>query len=218
MKRELAVTAVLFAAFLVQACGDDKKTQQGLPPLPGATTAAATGTAAPAATATAGATGGGDAGAPPLPPSLVRADYAESDFAENDRNRDPFRAFTATTTGPEGPKIPIRNQRAVVLSQFSVDELKLVAIVMGGDYPRAMVLDPGGKGWVLKRGDFVGRSEVVHTGGSNGTDYQLNWRVDRVRDGELVLIREDPAQPGIPPVTRVVSLHPEGEKTEKLEN
>jgi type IV pilus assembly protein PilP len=53
---------------------------------------------------------------------------------------------------------------------------------------------------------------VVHIGGSNGPEYQLNWRVDRIRDGDVVLIREDPAQPAIPPATRVIPLHPEADK------
>ena len=74
---------------------------------------------------------------------------------------------------------------------------------------------PGGKGSVIKRGDFVGRAETVHTGGTNGTDYQVNWRVDRVRDGDIVLVREDPAQPNIPPATRVIPLHPEADKTQQ---
>ena len=52
----------------------------------------------------------------------------------------------------------------------------------------------------------------MHTGGTNGTDYQVNWRVDRVREGDIVLIREDPAQPNIPPATRVIPLHPEALK------
>ncbi|MBL8610493.1 MAG: pilus assembly protein PilP [Myxococcales bacterium] len=208
----LGAATLVFGAF-TQGCGDSSKSGSGNKSLPAMPATAAPATAA-AGTAAAGVA---DGGAAPPPPSMVRADYSEADFAENDRNRDPFRTFVATA-GPEGPKIPVRNQRAVVLSQYAVDELKLVAIVTGGDYPRAMVLDPQSKGWVLKRGDFVGRSEVVHTGGTNGTDYQLNWRVDRVREGEMVLIREDPAQPGIPPVTRVIALHPEGEKTEKLEN
>jgi type IV pilus assembly protein PilP len=149
-----------------------------------------------------------DAGPALAPPPIGRMEFAENDFVESDRNRDPFRTYVATFAPPERTRTA-QNQRAVVLGQFSIDELKLVAIVTGGDYPRAMVIDPGGKGWVLKRGDFVGRPEIVHIGGANGADYQLNWRVDKVRDGDLVFIREDPAQPGIPPVSRVVTLHPE---------
>ena len=160
-----------------------------------------TATAAPAAAAP-------DAGAPLAPPPIARMEFAENDFVESDRNRDPFRTYVATFAPPERQRVA-QNQRAVLLPQFSIDELKLVAIVTGGDFPRAMMIDPGGKGWVLKRGDFVGRPEIVHIGGANGADYQLNWRVDKVRDGDIVFIREDPAQPGIPPASRVVTLHPE---------
>ena len=158
-----------------------------------------------------------DAGPALAPPPIARMDFAENDFVESDRNRDPFRTFIATFAPPESKRVA-QNQRAVILPQFSIDELKLVAIVTGGDYPRAMVIDPGGKGWVLKRGDFVGRPEIVHIGGANGADYQLNWRVDKVRDGDLVFLREDPAQPGIPPASRVVTLHPEAQdKNEKID-
>jgi type IV pilus assembly protein PilP len=90
--------------------------------------------------------------------------------------------------------------------------LKLVAIVTGAEQSSAMFVDPSGKGTVVYRGTFVCRPEVVHIGGSNGPEYQLNWRVDRIRPGDVVLIREDPAQPAIPPATRVVPLHPEAEK------
>ncbi len=84
---------------------------------------------------------------------------------------------------------------------------------MSGDYPRAMMLDPNSVGWVIKRGDYVGRPDTVHTGGSNGTDYQLYWRVDRVRADDIVLSREDRAL-NAPPATRVIPLHPEAEKGE----
>lgn len=161
---------------------------------------------APAATANAAA----DAGAVLAQPPLPRVEFAENDFVESDRNRDPFRSY-ASIFAPQENKHVTQNQRAVILGQFSIDELKLVAIVTGGEYPRAMVVDPGGKGWVIKRGDFVGRPEIVHTGGANGADYQLNWRVEKVRDGDVVLTREDPAQPGIPPASRVITLHPEAE-------
>jgi type IV pilus assembly protein PilP len=100
----------------------------------------------------------------------------------------------------------------VELAQYSIDELKLVAIVTGTVPSSAMFVDPNGRGTVVYRGTFMCRSEVVHIGGSNGPEYQLNWRVDRIRQGDVVLIREDPAQPAIPPATRIVPLHPEAEK------
>jgi type IV pilus assembly protein PilP len=175
------------------ACGNDKPVKHDAPTAPAA---------APAASATA-------------PTTKAGPEYAESDFVENDRNRDPFRAYMDLFVDQE--KKPLKVQRRVILSQYALEELKLVAIVQSGDYPRAMVIPPGGKGAVLKRGDFIGRAETVHTGGTNGTDYQVNWRVDRVRDGDVVLIREDPAQPNIPPSTRVIPLHPEADKNQALD-
>jgi type IV pilus assembly protein PilP len=178
------LAAVAAAPLALLACGNDApKPPPPAPPAP-----------KPTATATASAS------------AKAGPDYSESDFVENDRNRDPFRAFTQLFT--EGQKRAFDAQRKVLLSQYSIDELRLVAIVQGGDYPRAMVVDPRGRGQVLKRGDFVGKAETVHTGGTNGTDYQVNWRVDRVRDGDVVFIRLDPAQPNIAPATKVVPLHP----------
>jgi type IV pilus assembly protein PilP len=144
-----------------------------------------------------------------LPPELRGPEYTENDFVESDHNRDPFRSFLVQAQPVNKQAL---NQRKVELAQFSLDELKLVAIVTGGVQASAMFVDPSGRGTVVYRGTFICRPEVVHIGGSNGPEYQLNWRVDRIRPADVVLIREDPAQPAIPPATRVVPLHPEAEK------
>lgn len=198
MRAALTVAAALAVA--AAACSPEKALQQANNG-PGA--------AAPAAPVDAGA----PASALP-PPPIAHLEFSENDFVESDRNRDPFRSY-ASIFAPSDKRVAT-NQRSVLLGQYSLDELKLVAIVMSGDYPRAMFIDPHGKGWVLKRGDFVGRPEIVHTGGANGADYQLNWRVEKVRDGDVVFTREDPAQPGIPPASRVIALHPETDTKEKL--
>jgi type IV pilus assembly protein PilP len=144
-----------------------------------------------------------------LPTELKGVEYTENDFVESERNRDPFRSYLVQSQPVNKTAL---NQRKIELSQYSLDELKLVAIVTGGDQSRAMFVDPSGKGTVVYKGSFVCRPEVVHIGGSSGPEYQLNWRVDRIRAGDVVLIREDPAQPAIPPATRVIPLHPEAEK------
>jgi type IV pilus assembly protein PilP len=144
-----------------------------------------------------------------LPPELKGPEYTENDFVESDRNRDPFRSFLVQN---QPVNRQLLNQRKVELAQYSIDELKLIAIVLGSDKPRAMFVDPTGKGTVVYKGTFICRPEVVHIGGSNGPEYQLNWRVDRIRQADVVLIREDPAQPAIPPATRIIPLHPEAEK------
>jgi type IV pilus assembly protein PilP len=147
-------------------------------------------------------------------PVAKPAEFTENDFAESDHNRDPFRSFASLFVDTK--RTTTRNELPVVLPQYAVDELRLVAIVLAGDYPRAMLLDPTGKGWVVKRGDYIGRPDTVHTGGTNGTDYQLNWRIDRVRDGDIVLSREDRAF-GTSPLTRIIPLHPEPEKGQDRE-
>jgi type IV pilus assembly protein PilP len=145
-----------------------------------------------------------------LPPIISQSDHVENEFTESDRSRDPFRSFANMFVEDKnkhaGPQVQ------VLLGQYSIDELKLVGIALGGDYPRAMLVDPTTKGWVVKKGDYIGRPDVVHVGGTNGADYQLNWRVDRIRDGDIVLTREDPAQPMVPPATRVLPLHPEADQ------
>lgn len=142
-----------------------------------------------------------------LPSTLAKGpEYTDSDFVENDRARDPFRPFLAQPV-QGGPRV-VANQRDVKLANFSVEELKLAGIVLGGGGPRAMFIDPAGKGHVIMTGNFICRPDTVRAGPS-GPEYQVNWRVDRIRDGEVILLREDPAQPSVPPATRVIQLHPE---------
>lgn len=202
MNRSLRGLAALFAlSAATVACSADKAIDQA--------------TKGPGAAAPAPKKEAPKEAAAPAPPT-AKMDFGETDFAESDRNRDPFRSYAALFQPLETKKPVTKNQKTVILARYSLDELKLVAIVTGGDFPRAMMLDPSNKGHVIKRGDFIGRPEVVHVGGANGTDYQLNWRVDKVRDGDVVFTREDPAQPGVPPASRVISLHPEPEKANQF--
>jgi len=134
--------------------------------------------------------------------------YTDDDFSELDiQNRDPFRsfarAFKAQAAAPA--------QRRVLLPSTSLDEMKLIAIVTGIATPRAMLTDTAHVGHVIRRGDYIGRPEVVQTGGSEGMPVTLNWRVDRIRPGSVVLTREDPTSPDKPPLTRVMPLHEGGE-------
>jgi type IV pilus assembly protein PilP len=139
---------------------------------------------------------------------LGPAVYTDDDFAELDiQNRDPFRsyakAFKAQAAAPA--------QRRVLLPSTSLDEMKLIAIVTGIATPRAMLTDTAQVGHVVRRGDYIGRPEVVQSGGSEGMPVTLNWRVDRIRPGSVVLTREDPTAPDKPPLTRVMPLHEGGE-------
>ena len=166
--------------------------------LPASPTAATTSSAV----ASTSGVGGGAALTPP-----PKVEVQETEFAENERSRDPFRSFV--TSFSQETKSKVHSQREVILSQYALDELKLIGIVTRAEPARAMLVDPTGKGFVIKRGQFVGRADVVQAAGASGAVYEINWRVDRIRSGDVVLIREDPANPDVPSATRVIPLRPD---------
>ncbi len=180
----------LLLVVLVSGCGSDAPT-----------------TSAPSvrvpATSQAGDAGAGDAAVGP-----PKIDFQEAEFAESEKSRDPFRSFASMFV--EEARGKVKSQREVLLDQYSVDELKLVGIVTGIDPAKAMLVDPTGKGHVVQRGQFVGRAEVVQASTTTARAYEINWRVDRIRDGDVVLIREDPQNPDVPSATKVIPLRPEG--------
>ena len=121
---------------------------------------------------------------------------------------------SARTRGssPRKRKGRVKSQRQVLLAEFSVDDLKLIGIVTRLEPARAMLVDPTGKGHVVRRGDFVGRADVVQIAGATGATYELNWRLDRIRDGDVVLVREDPNNPDVPAATKVIPLEARGRR------
>jgi type IV pilus assembly protein PilP len=133
-------------------------------------------------------------------------EFQETDFSESERSRDPFRSFAKYFA--EEARTKIKSQREVVLDQYSLDELRLVGIVTRVQPERALVIDPTGKGHIITRGQFVGRAEIVQGGGS-GADYEINWRVERIRDADMVLVRDDPKNPDVPSATRIIALRTE---------
>ncbi len=146
-----------------------------------------------------------DAGPP------AKLELQEVEFTESERSRDPFRAFTSSFV--EEARTQTKSQREVVMEDFSIDDMRIIGIVTGGVEARAMLVDPRGYGHVVHRGQFIGRSEVVQGEGKGNKSYEINWRVDRIRDGDVVLVREDPKNPEIPSSTRVLVLHPQAEAT-----
>lgn len=161
----------------------------------------------PAATGTASATPSSvaQAAAPmPLPPVL----FQEDDFAENDRSRDPFRSFQDLFLEKSDRKT--WQHAKVLLPELALDELRLIGVINGIVPAKAMVVDPAGKGHVIQRNDLVGKAERVQAGGGGG-EFEINWRVDRIRESDVVFVREDPANPDVPSATRVLSLRTDEE-------
>lgn len=195
MSRTWRSLLLLLAALVIVGCGDDKKgelfSDKPPPPPPRRGPAAAASATAP------------DAGAD----AEEKVVFREDDFVETDLSRDPFRSFSKLFK--QENTTAARTQREVLLDRYSVDELKLVGIVTGGAEHRAMFVDPTGTGWIIHRGQYIGKAELVRGSGPGSASYELNWRVDRIREGDIVLVREDPAHSDIPPSTRVIPLRPE---------
>jgi type IV pilus assembly protein PilP len=188
----------LVLAVALAACSD--------PPV--VTSASDTGSAAatPPASPTPGGPAASASAAANAPPKV---EVQETEFSESERSRDPFRSFAKSFA--QDTKARVHSQRQVILSQYALDELKLIGIVTRAEPAKAMLVDPTGKGFVIQRGQFVGRADVVQAAGSSGTVYEINWRVDRIRPADVVLIREDPSNPDVPSATRVIPLRPEGD-------
>lgn len=186
--------AVACLLALPAACADDKPTPAPQASPATSASAAAPGASKPAASAAASA-------------EPVQREFPEAEFTETERSRDPFRSYEKRFV--EEAKTQIHSQRQVMLSEYTVDELKLIGIVTRIQPARAMLVDPTGKGHVVHRGDFVGRADVVQLGGQSGATYQLNWRLDRIRADDVVLVREDPNNPDVPAATKVIPLRPE---------
>ncbi|HEY8925569.1 MAG TPA: hypothetical protein VIU64_14380 [Polyangia bacterium] len=111
---------------------------------------------APAAAGPAGAGSAADALAKRLA-ALRHKVLRDEDFVENEEmNRDPFhpylRVFVENTAPVESKKVPS------AFDKVGIEELTLIAVVTGGDTPRAMFRDAAGYGQAVKRGDFLSRS------------------------------------------------------------
>jgi len=175
-------------------CGNDEPIKAPAASAAVAPAAAPAAAAAPTAKPRSGADG---------MPALPKREFQERDFAESDANRDPFHGFAADLAQQNKKVFSV--QRRVLVDRYTLEELKLVGLVNGSP-SRALLTDPTGFGWIARVGDFVGKSELVHSGGPTGADVPLNWRVDRIRGSDVVFVREDPSHPEIPPTTRVIAL------------
>jgi type IV pilus assembly protein PilP len=197
MASRLLASGLLGLALLSFGCEDEVIRPT---PKPGASAAASAGKgpAAPAGVGPKIVTAG----------PVAKMEISEAEFIESERSRDPFRSFAATFV--QESRARERSQREVVLAQYAIDELKLIGIVTRITPAKAMLVDPTGRGHVIQRGQFVGRPDMVQTSGRAGATYEVNWRVDRIRDGDVVLVREDPNNPDLPSATKVIPLRPEG--------
>jgi len=145
----------------------------------------------------------------------LRLRYEDSDFVEADtKTRDPFRNFLASSRR-EVPALTT-SQRAVVMPETAVDEMRLIGIVHQGPAGFAMLADRQGVGHIVRQRDYIGRPEILQIGTEATIPVQINWQVYRIRDREVILRREDPSNPDGPALTRSILMADESTESSNL--
>lgn len=82
----------------------------------------------------------------------------EEEFAyDAEGRRDPFLPLTAIRK----PVGPVRDEPQTPLQQFEVQQYRLIGVIIGMDEPRAMVVAPDGKSYLLKQGVKIGKNNGV---------------------------------------------------------
>lgn len=81
-------------------------------------------------------------------------------FYDPTGKRDPFRSFQFNDEGKEDKKA------FGPLADFELGQLELSAVIWDANNPRALILDPGGRSYIVREGSQIGKNngEVVHIG------------------------------------------------------
>lgn len=85
----------------------------------------------------------------------------EQDYFYDPRNkRDPFRSFRFMEDEDE------EAQDFGPLADFELAQLELSAVVWDANNPRALILDPGGRSYIIREGSLIGKNQgqVIHIG------------------------------------------------------
>jgi type IV pilus assembly protein PilP len=186
---------LVLASTTLAACGDENKAEGGGE---GGGRSAAGKKGKPAKGAAAAAGKDKDTGR-----ELAQMVFKDEDFVPSIRNRDPFQSYSVQFKA----KAPDEMQRRVIMSTTAIEDMRLIAIVTGVSQPKAMLVDPADVGHVVERGDYIGRPKVVQATGS--VSMAINWRVDRIRDNEVVLTQQDPTDPTRAALTKIIPLKDE---------
>ncbi len=126
--------------------------------------------------------------------------FSDQDFVDSEQNRDPFRSFLSDYSG-----IKVVTQYNIKLPKYSLDEVKLIAIVgpvtegsreeTGYTQARAMFLDPTGTGVSVVRGEHISKADAKVT------------RIDAEKGKVYVELKQDPTDPKTKMIERVLELH-----------
>lgn len=99
-------------------------------------------------------------------PSASSGGYAAAaqDYFYDPRGkRDPFRSFRFVVDEDSADQ-----EMSGPLGDFELGQLELAAVIWDAGNPRALIMDPGGRSFIVREGDPVGKNsgQVIHIGDS----------------------------------------------------
>lgn len=104
---------------------------------------------------------------PPAPKAALSTQIEQADSVEQPKyvyetidRRDPF---TPLVTDKVANTMSGNNNEGILtpLQQFSLDQFRLIGVIVGKGQPAAMVAAPDGKGYVLRKGVKIGKNNGV---------------------------------------------------------
>jgi type IV pilus assembly protein PilP len=106
--------------------------------------------------------------------------------------KDPFKPFVSVKPESAQNKESLeRNARASLpIHSFDISQFKLIGVVVGGKENFAQVIDPNGKGYILKKGMAIGKNDgKVMSISNNGVEILEQFKDDngRVRKENIKL-------------------------------
>lgn len=113
--------------------------------------------------------------------SSVVGDHSTDMPFDFSNKKDPFKPFIEPKSALPVAATPSRKSLLPIHS-YDVRQFRVIGVVMGGKVNQAMVIDPSGKGYVLKAGMTIGKNEGRVTAiASNGIEVLEQFRDDNGR-------------------------------------
>jgi len=91
-------------------------------------------------------------------PLKAAAPANQFDFSSK---RDPFKPYVTMKKAavPARTRTKKNSTFALPINNYDVNQFKLIGIISGGRETRAMITDPGGKGYVIRVGMIIGKND-----------------------------------------------------------
>jgi len=91
--------------------------------------------------------------------SSVNVSVKSSQSLDFANRKDPFKPFVVVMQQPERKIRAARTAELLPIQSYEVEKFKIAGIIVGLKENRALVIDPSGKGYVVKQGMLIGDND-----------------------------------------------------------